>query len=86
MFFYEEDRCNLFECFWSTTWEVKKKSYIINLVEQGNIKRKSKGEDADSRRSVSYKYHLRDGNNKKLHVCKNMFLVTLDLTDWMVHN
>jgi len=81
----EEDRSNLFECFWNTTWE-EKKSYIINLVEQGDTKRKSKGEDADSRRSVSYKYHLRDENNKKRQVCKKMFLVTLDLSDWMVHN
>lgn len=63
-----------------------KKSYIINLVEQGDTKRKSKGEDAGSRRSVSYKCHLSNGNNKKLCVCKNMFLSTLDLSDWMVHN
>jgi len=83
--FSEEERSNLFECFWSTTWEVKK-SYIINLVEKVDTKRKTKGEEADSRRSVSYKYHLRDENNKKQHVCKKMFLATLDLSDWMVHN
>jgi len=84
-FFCEENRSNLFEYFWSTTWEVKK-LYTINLVEKVDTKRKTKGEDADSRRSVSFKYHLRDVSNKKLHVCEKMFLATLDLSDWMVQN
>jgi len=82
----EEDRLNLFNCFWATTWD-EKKTYIINLVTQEDTKRKTTGKyEVKSRRSSSYQYHLRDMNEKKIRVCKKMFLATLDLNEWMVHN
>lgn len=52
----------------------KKKLFILNLVEQGYTKKKFKGVTADSRRSVSYKYHLRDTNDKKIYFCKKNVL------------
>jgi len=82
----EEDRFNLFNCIWATTRD-EKKAYIINLVIQEDTKRKTTGKDeVKSRRSSSYQYHLRYINEMKIHVCKNMFLATLGLNEWMVHN
>ncbi|XP_047127807.2 uncharacterized protein LOC105845501 [Hydra vulgaris] len=82
----EEDRLNLFNCFWATTSD-EKKTYIINLVTQEDTKRKTTGKyEVKSRRSSSYQYHLRDINETKIRVCKKMFLATLDLNEWMVHN
>ncbi|XP_047143996.1 uncharacterized protein LOC105844486 isoform X2 [Hydra vulgaris] len=82
----EEDRLDLFNCFWVTTWD-EKKTYIINLVTQEDTKRKTTGKyEVKSRRSSSYQYHLRDINETKIRVCKKMFLATLDLNEWMVHN
>jgi len=76
----------LFNCFWKTNWD-EKKVYIINLVTQEDTKRKTTGKyEVESRRSSSYQYHLRDINEKKIRVCKKMFLATLDLNEWMVHN
>ena len=53
----------------------------INLTERA---RDRKGERI-SRRTFSYKYFL-NVENKKLRVCKNTFLSTLSLGEWMVLN
>jgi len=71
-------RCNSTAC-------IKSKE-CNKLTEEDRLNLFTGKYEVKNRRSSSYQYHLRDINEKKIRVCKKMFLATLDLNEWMVHN
>ncbi|VEN44965.1 unnamed protein product, partial [Callosobruchus maculatus] len=78
----EEERNKVFKIFWEQlSWD-QKKIYISSLVEKVETKRPRV---ESSRKSNTYKYFLKIENTKK-QVCKKMFLGTLGIREWMVHN
>ncbi|XP_029928354.1 uncharacterized protein LOC115373878 [Myripristis murdjan] len=80
----EETRKRLFDEFWQRMNWAQRKVYVAGLVDREPVER-SRAVGAQSRRSVSLRYHLMvDG--KKKQVCKNMFLSTLGVGEWSVLN
>lgn len=80
----EETRKRLFDEFWQHMNWAQRKVYVAGLVDREPVER-SRAVGAQSRRSVSLRYHLMvDGKRKQ--VCKNMFLSTLGVGEWSVLN
>lgn len=73
----------LFQKFWKQDWS-EKNIYVSSLVTK-EAKRTLTVTTTENRRNSSFKYFLMNGN-EKLEVCKLMFLGTLGLKEWMVHN
>lgn len=81
----QEEREQIFKTFWEnlTSWE-QKKIYVSNLVDRKQTERKRTANET-SRRSGSLFYRLNIGK-RHVPVCKKMFLNTLGLKEWTVHN
>lgn len=80
--FSEEHRKLIFKKFWEDmSWD-QKKMYVTGLMEMKPTQRKYV---ENSRRSITYNYFLKIGNERK-RVCKTMFLSTLGLKEWMIAN
>ncbi|XP_051746313.1 uncharacterized protein LOC127510601 isoform X1 [Ctenopharyngodon idella] len=79
----EEDRENIFKCFWENmNWE-EKKMYVRSLVDVIPVKRRRGSEN--SRRSSTLNFFLKvDGQRRR--VCKSLFLATLGLGEWSALN
>ena len=76
--FSEEDRRYIFSDFWKLS-KCEKKVYIKMLVTVDDTKRhRGRKNNEKSRREYSYVYNLTTGD-KKLQVCKKMFLNTLGI-------
>lgn len=78
----EDSRINLNSKFWNNMDWGEKKLYIISLVDLIPTKRPK---SESGRRKGTFKYHLKI-DNKRLQVCKEMFLNTFSLGEWSVHN
>ncbi|CAI6359890.1 unnamed protein product [Macrosiphum euphorbiae] len=84
--FEESRRLEIFKKFWSATWE-EKKMFVIGMVSKMLTKANTTGLGSLSRRANTYKYFLEhDHFEEPLQVCKLMFLNTLGLNEWMLHN
>lgn len=84
--FEESRRLKIFEKFWNATWE-EKKMFVIGMVSKNVAKADTTGLGSLSRRTNTYKYFLvHDNFGEPLQVCKLMFLNTLGLNEWMLHN
>ncbi|KAF1388368.1 hypothetical protein PFLUV_G00089460 [Perca fluviatilis] len=80
----EEARKKVFDEFWQHMNWAQRKLYVSEQVDRDPVER-SRAVGAQSRRSVSLRYHLMvDGRRKQ--VCKNMFLSTLGIGEWSVLN
>ena len=77
-----EDRQRIFSTFWSSMDWDQRKIYVVGLADMVDVKRKKSD---SNRRQHSVKYHLKKGD-AKLQVCKNMFLNTLCMGEWMVQS
>lgn len=82
--FTENQREEIFKQFWKSNWD-EKKTYISNVVTKKVVNR-SRVLDENSRRQNTYNYHPKYQNSDGLQVCKQMFLATLGVNEWMVHN
>lgn len=72
----EEDRKEIFQYFWSLSWD-EKKIFVDSTVSLVSINRPRNRKESDiSRRSQSVLYHLRV-NDTNIRVCRVMFLNTL---------
>ena len=78
----DEDRQRIFSTFWSSMDWDQRKIYVVGLADMVDVERKK---SASNRRQKTVKYHLKKGD-AKLQVCKNMFLSTLCLGEWMVQS
>lgn len=63
----------------------KKRTFCINMVSKNEKKRATETLGDLSRRNFSFVYHLKS-NVDSYVVCKTMFLNTLGVNEWMVHN
>jgi len=82
----ESRRLKIFKKFWRANWE-KKKMFVIGMVSKILTKANTTGLGSLSRRANTYKYFLKHDNfEESLQVCKLMFLNTLGLNEWMLHN
>ncbi|XP_047454847.1 uncharacterized protein LOC125016409 isoform X2 [Mugil cephalus] len=80
----EEARERVFAEFWQRMNWSQRKVYVARQVDRDPVER-SRAAGANSRRSVSLRYHLVvDGKRKQ--VCKNMFLSTLGVGEWSLLN
>lgn len=79
-----DQRREIFNRFWSDLDWKQRKVFVSTLVSQQPIKEK-KTTKAKSRRSSSLQYHLKI-DNVLTPVCKQMFLSTLGIGEWTVHN
>lgn len=78
-------RQEIFNNFWKNlSWE-QRATYICNLVVKTLPKNRRDPDVTDPRRMGTLKYSLKVGNNN-IPVCKKMFLSTLGLREWQVHN
>lgn len=77
----EEQRQTIFTDFWKMTWE-QRKVYVSSQIEARPTKRKTTG--GQSRKNRTYKYRLQV-DNKQVPVCQTMFLTTLNIGVWSVH-
>ncbi|XP_051263630.1 uncharacterized protein LOC127367642 isoform X1 [Dicentrarchus labrax] len=82
--FSEETRNELFTSFWQCMNWPQRKIYVAELVDCDPVER-TRAPWTQSRRSVSMRYHLIAGGDKK-QVCKKMFLSTLGIGEWSVLN
>ncbi|XP_032373999.1 uncharacterized protein LOC116690887 [Etheostoma spectabile] len=80
----EETRKKVFDEFWQQMDWAQRKLYVSQQVDRDPVER-SRAVGAQSRRSVSHRYHLMV-NGKRKQVCKNMFLSTLGIGEWSVLN
>lgn len=84
--FEESRRLKIFKKFWDATWE-EKKMFVIGMVSTALTKANTTGLGNLSRRANTYKYFLKHEKfEEPLQVCKLMFLNTLGLNEWMLHN
>jgi len=82
--FTETQRNEIFEQFWKTNWN-EKRTNISNAV----IKKKSDRSrvlEETSRRENTFCYYLKYEKCDRLQVCKKMFIATLGVNKWMIHN
>ena len=80
----ENVREEMFSTFWdSFTWD-QRKTFVCNTVTKESPKQR-KTENNESRRSGTLRYTLKAGK-ENIPVCKKMFLSTLGLREWQVHN
>jgi len=77
----EEQRQTIFADFWKMTWE-QRKVYVSSQIEACPTKRQTTG--GQSRKNRTYKYRLQL-DNKQVPVCQTMFLSTLNIGAWSVH-
>ena len=77
----EEQRQTIFADFWKMTWE-QWKIYVSSQIEACPTKRQTTG--GQSRKNRTYKYKLQVDNNQ-VPVCQTMFLSTLNIGAWSVH-
>ena len=70
--------------FWQLSWK-EKQVYIRNHVKKIDVQQKTVI-DKISRRSGSFKYFLSPTTGDLKPVCKQMFLNTLGMKEWMVQN
>ena len=70
--------------FWQLSWK-EKQVYIRNHVKKIDVQQKIVI-DKISRRSGSFKYYLSPNTGDLKPVCKQMFLNTLGMKEWMVQN
>lgn len=82
--FTESQREEIFQKFWACNWD-EKRTYISNLVTKKEVNRTRVIEET-SRRQNTYNYYLKYQNCDSLQVCKKMFIATLGLNEWMIHN
>lgn len=82
--FNECQRSAIFNNFWNINWD-EKKMFVINTVTIA-LTNTSTVSSKISRRSVSYKYHLKFEQFERQQVCKKMYLNTLGVKEWMVQN
>ncbi|XP_030604915.1 uncharacterized protein LOC115793891 [Archocentrus centrarchus] len=80
--FSEETRSELFTTFWQCMNWAQRKVYVAGLVDCDPVER-TRAPWTQSRRSVSMRYHLIAGGDRK-QVCKKMFLSTLGIGEWSV--
>lgn len=81
----EDQRIHLFNSFWQYTWG-EKKVYINNQVTSVSTKRhRNRKKQNETRRGQSFQYFLRVEENN-YRVCRLMFLNTLGIGRWTVHN
>lgn len=78
----DDIRQEIFSSFWKNLSWNQRKVYVSNLVIKQETLRKTKEE---SRRNISFYYFLNVGD-KKVPVCKQMFLNTLGLREWCIRN
>ncbi|CAG9812843.1 unnamed protein product [Phaedon cochleariae] len=78
----EEKRNEIFDMFWKLSWE-NKKNYVRSLVKYEEKKRCYV--QTDSRRKGTFHYNLQL-KNKKINVCKKMFLNTLGVKERSVRD
>lgn len=80
----ETSRRDIFNSFWrDMNWD-QKRVYVIGLVEQVEVNRRTTQQGTESRRKRSVKYFLRH-NEHRIPVCKGMFLSTLGINEKMVY-
>lgn len=82
--FTEIQREEIFQQFWVSNWD-KKITYISNIVTKKEVNRTRVIEET-SRWQNTYNYYLKYQNCDSLQICKQMFLTTLGVNEWMVHN
>lgn len=80
--FSEEARRELFTSFWQCMNWAQRKVHVAGLVDCDPVER-TRAPWTQSRRSVSMRYHLIAGGDRK-QVCKKMFLSTLGVGEWSV--
>lgn len=81
--FSEDRRKKIFANFWRMSWD-EKRVYVINLV-TCRAKNRETVLNESCRRGNSHEYYLYR-KSIRLQICKNMFLGTLGLREWMVQN
>lgn len=80
----EDNRKVVFEEFWRASWDTKR-AQMRHLVDKVIPKDKRNMKSEESRRSNTLFFHLKvEGTRKR--VCKQMFLNTLCVGEWSVHN
>ncbi|XP_036931446.1 uncharacterized protein LOC119006636 isoform X5 [Acanthopagrus latus] len=82
--FSEEMRNEMFTSFWQRMNWPQRKIYVAELVDCDPVER-TRAPWTQSRRSVSMRYHLLAGSDRR-QVCKKMFLSTLGIGEWSVLN
>jgi hypothetical protein len=80
--FTEEQRKEIYDCFWQKLDWDQKKTYVSGLVRKTETAVPKKGK---SRRIATYEYFLRSTDGERKQVCKTMFLSTLGIGEWTVH-
>ncbi|CAG9833313.1 unnamed protein product [Diabrotica balteata] len=83
--FTEEDRQHIFNQFWQNMSWAEKKVYISSLVDNMAPKDLKNRTNETSRRSNTFKCHLKK-NGVRERVCQVMFINTLSLGTWSLHN
>ena len=72
-------RQEIFDYFWKMDWD-QRKVYVTSIVDVIG-----KGSGSETRRAHTINWHLKH-EEKRLQVCKNMFLSTLGIGEWMARN
>lgn len=86
----KQERCGIFEKFWSLkSWD-ERKICVKNLVDKVDVKLK-KANPTTSRRKCSLNYHLKLSDGSIRQVCKQYFASMLGMSQrtvmsWINHN
>nr|CAH7736180.1 unnamed protein product [Callosobruchus chinensis] len=78
----QEQREIIFQKFWKDLDWDQKKIYVTSLMHKKPVSRRYVS--GDSKRSFTYEYFLKVNEDTK-QVCKQMFLSTLGLKEWVIH-
>ncbi|VEN40009.1 unnamed protein product [Callosobruchus maculatus] len=80
--FTQEDRLKIFENFWENMDWGQKKIFVSGLIDVCPPKSRKKNSSCTvPKKTVTLNYHLKK-DNKRLSVCKLMFLNTLGIGEW----
>lgn len=77
----EETRKEIFKSFWENMDWSEKKVYAVSLIDKYEALKTTVD---DSRRRYSYRYFLRQGD-QRIQVCKNLFLSTLGIGEYTLY-
>lgn len=81
----DDIRKNTFDKYWKLSWEAKKLWIQQTVFKRDTATRKCTPCSDVRRRAYTFKYHFTVSGNP-IKVCKKMYLNTLDIGEWSVHN
>lgn len=80
-----ERRQALFQFYWNLQNQQRRKDWISHITVKKSVKKSTLNNANTSRRSITYEYHINDGEERR-QVCQKFLIATLDIPIWFLQH